>query len=290
MRPHGYWHHTYFDPQDNHKNVRRGIDSLLAMGLEPSGYVAPHGRFNRGLCEAIAALGITHSSEFGLAYDDLPFFPQGSNVLQIPVHPICLGIFLESLQQRKRAELNEANVVEMATTHLLRVLQARYEAGEPIFLYGHPDARLGRYPQLLREVLNSAAHCAALWMIDRTTFQRWWRQRLGVRMRLVQDDQAFVLESAQRPAEFRLAAEYWRGDHVALMPLDQPLVRFSPEALAYQKRSTQPLPRPVRIDQPQGLRSAMRRYLDWEKVTPVDEIRSSTLRGWLKKTLRRVRN
>ena len=287
---HGYWHHTYFDPQDNFKNIRRGIESLVTMGFAPSGYVAPHGRFNRGLPDVLASLGITHSSEFAFAYDDLPLFPQGSDVLQIPVHPICLGIFLESLRRSKRAALDPASVAELATTHLLRVLQARYEAGEPVFLYGHPDGRLGRYPQVLRDVLQSAAHCAALWMVDRTTFQRWWRERLAVRVKLVQDEQAFVLAAAHLPTKFRLAVEYWRGEHVALMPLDQPLVRFSSEALAYQKRSIRPLPQPVRIDRPQGLRSTMRRYLDWEKVTPVEEIHGGTLRGWLKKTLRRVKS
>jgi hypothetical protein len=287
---HGYWHHTYFDSQDNLKNIRRGIDALVTMGFEPSGYVAPHGRFNRGLADVLASLGITHSSEFALAYDDLPFFPPGSDVLQIPVHPICLGIFLESLRRNKQQTLDAPGIIELATTHLLRVLQARYEAGEPVFLYGHPDGRLGRHPELLRDILRSAAHCAALWMTDRTTFQRWWRQRAAVGLRLVEDGEALVLSTVRRPKEFRLAVEYWRGEHVALMPLDQRMVRFSVEALAYQKRSPRPLPQPVRIDQPQGLGGAMRRYLDWEKVTPIDEIGGSTLRGWLKKTLRRVKN
>jgi hypothetical protein len=45
-----------------------------------------------------------------------------------------------------------------------------------------------------------------------------------------------------------------------------------------------------RIDPPQGLRSAVRNYLDWEKVTPVEEIGVTTWRGWMKRTLRRIKD
>src|SRR5207244_3181934 len=85
---HGYWHHTYADADDNLRNVARGIEVLRAAGIEPSGFVAPHGRFNGGLLDALQRLGVTHSSEFALAYDDWPFFPRGSSLLQIPVHPV----------------------------------------------------------------------------------------------------------------------------------------------------------------------------------------------------------
>lgn len=93
---HGYWHHTYDDLLENRRNVTRGVAVLRAHGIEPSGFVAPHGRFNRGLLAVLQELGVGHSSEFGLAYDELPFFPVDSNVLQVPVHPICLGICLEA--------------------------------------------------------------------------------------------------------------------------------------------------------------------------------------------------
>jgi hypothetical protein len=44
---------------------------------------------------------------------------------------------------------------------------------------------------------------------------------------------------------------------------------------------------PVKIDNPEGLRGHVRRLLDWERVTPVDEIPAGTLRNWAKRTLRR---
>ena len=94
---HGFWHHTYRTVEENLRNVGRGIATLNAAGIEPSGFVAPHGRFNRTLLIALETLGITHSSEFGLAYDELPFAVGSGAVLQIPIHPVCLEIFLEAV-------------------------------------------------------------------------------------------------------------------------------------------------------------------------------------------------
>ncbi len=176
---HGYWHHTYYDPQDNLKNIRRGIEVLQQAGLEPSGYVAPHGRFNRGLAWALESLGISHSSEFALAYDDLPFFPPEGSVLQIPVHPICLGIFLEAVGQvsnlSRQVENLSHKAADAAAAHLGQMIETKYHAGEPIFLYGHPDGRLGRYPHVLRTTLQTAAGYSGLWRTDRTTLAHWWR-------------------------------------------------------------------------------------------------------------------
>ncbi len=35
---HGYWHHTYRTARENHRNMLRGIEVLLAAGIEPSGF------------------------------------------------------------------------------------------------------------------------------------------------------------------------------------------------------------------------------------------------------------
>jgi hypothetical protein len=59
---HGWWHHTYREQSDNLVNIRRGIYSLRACSLDPVGFVAPHGRFYRGLLTALEELGVTHSS------------------------------------------------------------------------------------------------------------------------------------------------------------------------------------------------------------------------------------
>ena len=122
---------------------------MRAAGIEPVGFAAPHGRFNGGLHAALESLGVSHSSEFGLAYDDLPFFPYEGRVLQIPVHPICLGVFLEAHNEATCPPWTPADAAQLALSHFERMIDEKRLAGEPIFLYGHPEGRLGRFPHLL---------------------------------------------------------------------------------------------------------------------------------------------
>ncbi len=114
-------------------------------------------------------------------------------------------------------------------------------------------------------------------------------QRTRLQFTVTQDRDGFVVHRAESPLDFPPALEFWRGKHVAVLPLGDRDTRFSPEALAYERRRKPHLPHAVRIDPPHGLKNRVRRYLDWEKVTPVDEISASSIRGWLKRTLRRVR-
>jgi hypothetical protein len=284
---HGYRHHTYLDQETNERNVRRGIEFLRACGIDPSGFVAPHGRFNRGLLAALESLGVSHSSEFALAYDDLPFFPRGSRVLQIPVHPVCLGLFIELLT--KRPELDAGEVIGAATSYLGDVAATKYRAGEPVFFYCHPTRCLGRHPRVVTEVFERIGSFGAIWQTTLTQFESWWRARHQIGLRLYREGDEYQLAFENLPAAWHVGVELWRGEHVALMPVERQAVRFSPDALVWQTRPKAELPRPVRIDGPHGLKRRLLRYLDWERATPVDEISADTLRGWAKKTLRRIR-
>lgn len=286
---HGYWHHTYLDATDNLRNVRRAIDVLREAGIESSGFASPGGRFNRGLHSALAVLGVTHSSEYGLAYDELPFFPSDSEVLQIPVHPINLGMFLDAACHALAGDRTaETIAADVACAHLVRVTNAKYQAAEPIFLHGHSTGRLAQYPQVLRGVLRTVDGFAAVWRTTLTDFARWWRAREQVRLRVYRDGRQLVCYVDQVPHDYRSSVEFWRGDHVAPIPLDDPVIRIVPEALAFQNRRATPLPQPVRVDPAQGLRGSVLRYFDWERVTPVEEINAAWWRGWVKRTLRRM--
>ena len=290
---HGFWHHTYRNEDENLHNVGRGIEVLAAAGLGPRGFAAPHGRFNRGLLAALETLGVPYSSEFGLAYDELPFFPDGSDVLQVPVHPISLGLFLDALRRQCRdrvariPELAEA-AVDGAVRYFGELAAARYRSGEPVFLYGHPTGRLGRYPRLLGQVFQTISQFGGIWRTTMTEFAAWWRLRSQVRLTVRQAGADYVVSTQHKPAGYRVGIEYWRGEHVALMPLDRLRVRFSPGALAFQNRAATPGFHPVRIDRPEGLRGRIRRVLDWERVTPVEEIGTGTWRNWAKRTLRQL--
>lgn len=278
---HGYWHHVYRTQDENLRNLRRGIQVLHAARIVPSGFVAPHGRFNPALLGAMEQLGITHSSEFGLAYDELPYFPSASPVLQIPIHPVCLELFLEAA---RRQHADEQAAVAVALDYFAAAAREKYRAGEPLFFYGHPSAASGRVLGLLAQ---TAAEFGAVWRTTLTEFGAWWRVRGGVRLTVSFDGEQFAVCAEGIPSEYRVGIEYCHGRLVALMPLDGPRVEFSPTALAYEPRSAQPAFRPVRVDRPQGLRAHLKRLIDWERVTPVEEITLSNWRNWAKRALRR---
>lgn len=289
---HGFRHHTYRTEDENLHNVRRGIETLAAAGLAPRGFVAPHGRFNRQLLSALESLGVPYSSEFGLAYDELPFYPEGSEVLQVPVHPVSLGLFLDAvLRQRQPAPGENAVSVEAAVDaashYFARVARARYLAGEPVFFYGHPTGRLGRYPRLLRGVFETVSDLSGIWRTTLSEMRAWWRARAKVRLTVRHIGERYVVIVHHKPPGCRVAIEYWRGGHAALIPLDGSRVRLSPGALAFERRAAVSGGfRPVRVDRPEGLRSRVRRMLDWERETPVEEIGAGTWRNWAKRTLR----
>ncbi|MHB8903081.1 MAG: hypothetical protein ACYC6Y_30335, partial [Thermoguttaceae bacterium] len=252
--------------------------------LAPSGFVAPHGRFNRSLQTAMDRLEIGHSSEFAIAYDELPFLPAGSGVLQIPVHPVCLGIALEAA--RSIGQHADHRAVAATIGHFRAVIEAKYSAAEPIFLYGHPTGRLGRYPEVVRTVFEEIATRGEIWPVTMTEWAAWWRARSRARLTVARDGEDLAVELEQDPSPYRIGLEYCREREVARFPIDGPRLRISPEAIPYQQRSERPASQVVRIDPPQDLRARMRHWIDWERETPVDEIAPTSLRNVAKRTLR----
>jgi hypothetical protein len=297
---HGWWHHTYRDGRQNRENIRRGIETLKAAGLTPNGFVAPHGRWNAGLDRALEELGIEHSSEFGLAHDDVPFFPylgpakrgaapapgaettpaDYSSVLQLPVHPVCLGLFLE-------AGVDDARLIER---YFAAVVRTKYQRGEPILLYGHPTGRLGRWPGVLQTIFASAAQFQLLWQTTLSRFAAWWRRRQEVTFAVYPLGDGYEVRMQHSPKSWRLALEYWRGDHVALFPVAAESSRFRPDELAYElRRSAEQPSRRITLPRQARLKEHVRDWLDWEMVTPAEEIRIDTIPGMLKRGLRNLR-
>jgi hypothetical protein len=236
-------------------------------------------------------LGIGHSSEFGLAYDDVPFTPHGGRVLQVPVHPVCLGVFLEAVQgsdARRASAIRQAVVA--ATDYFRELAETKYRAGEPLFFYGHPTGRLGRYPEVLRAVFETADGLGALWKTTMSRFAAWWRARAAVDVIVTARGDGYVLAAKNRPTEDCPAVEYWRGNHVARMPLSRDVIEFASSALAYEQRPGTSRFRPVRLDRPEGLRGRVKRWIDWEKETPTEEIGAGTWGNRVKRALRRWRS
>lgn len=292
VQPHGHWHHTYRNKNENLANIRRSIDWLEGLGFSARGFAAPHGRFHRGLLAALDELQVGYSSEFALAYDDLPFFPQKSTVLQVPVHPICLGLFLDAAEKSRGtgSAVSRATAVDMATAYFENVIRRKYAAGDPIFLYGHPTGRLGTYPEVLAAVLQRVSGLADVWYTTLTEFAGWWRSRQDVVAQLHRRGRVFTLFVDRQSLPLPLGVEFCRGSQVALFQSTGPLVRFVEEELDFEVRRSSKLPQAHRIDRPESVREIIKRQIDWETVTPSAEIKDRTWRGWTKWLLRQLRN
>jgi hypothetical protein len=287
---HGYRHHTYRTVEENLDNVRRGIEVLCRAGIEPSGFAAPHGRFNAALVEALETLNVGHSSEFGLVWDELPLDIGRGDLLQIPVHPVSLGIVIDAARDiaGDDREEAEARAAQAALDHFRDFALSQHHRGEPVFLYGHPTRRLGRYPHVLTNVFETVDHLRSMWKTTRSEFASWWRIRCAVRLTVTRQGNRFTVAAQQRVPGYRIGIEYFRGEHVSLLPLDGRVRDFSPGSIGYQKRETDSAFCPVRVDGPEPFRQRVRRMLDWERVTPVDEIKPNNLRNLAKRTLRRL--
>jgi hypothetical protein len=260
---------------------------LARVGIEPVGFAAPEGRWNPGLDRVLEALGYAYSSDFSVGYDDLPFFPwrdgRFSRVLQIPVHPICEGLFLDA---------GTEDVASVVGSYLAGVVGAKVASGEPAFVYGHPERRLGRMPGVLAALAETVVGQGLLWRTTLTGFARWWTWRAERRWSLVpRGEGRFEVQLRDWDARYPLALEILRGGHVAAIPLTGPRTAFGLGGLVFERRRPRvDLPAPVVSRPRRGLKTAVRAALDWETITPVEELPDDTLAARLKKQLRRWRS
>jgi hypothetical protein len=291
---HGFYHHTYRSAAENRRNIARGISVLKDAGLEPSGFAAPHGRNPAGLSEVLGESGVSHSSEFAAAYDDLPFRAGIRSPWQIPIHPVCLGIVLESLDPQaagdSRARQTAADAV---AEYFVAVAEAKRAAGEMTVLYGHPDRRLGRYPHILRTLLEHVGGQSDVWRTNLTSLAWWFDLRDRQRRTVTETAEGWIVDSATNSDESALgeafALELGVGNGTATVRLDggPQLIRRS-VLQANTNRPLENLPQPIRREYLSGFKPLLRRWLDWERTTPIAEIGTDHWRGRLKRTLRRV--
>lgn len=179
------------------KNLLAAMDALRKVGLDPSGVAAPYGQLYAGYQRAIAELGFLYSSEFSYDYDNFPSYPiskQGSSpVLQLPVHPICIG----SLRNCRITE-------DGATRYFDRVIERKKITGEPLFFYHHPnDGMSGVLEKLIKSCLDGGA--LPMRMHD---FALWWKDREAARHNIViNGKQIFVQGKLPAQAFLRIVTQ-----------------------------------------------------------------------------------
>jgi hypothetical protein len=280
---HGHYHVVYRDTGANERNVARAHALLEQAGFAIEGFAAPEGRWTAGLDTVLEDRGYLYSSDFQIGYDDWPFFPwrgdRFSRVLQVPVHPVCEGLFLEAGE-------NESRVI---ADYLVRVVRESVAANEPAFVYGHPERRLARMPDVLAALAAEVARHTLLWRVTLTDFARWWLWRGSRRWSIVpRGEDRLEVQFDDWDDLYPLGIEIVRGSHSAVVPIAGPCMPIRLDELAYERRWARvdsPAPTPLRP--PHRLRTAARTLLDWETVTPIDELPTDSFAGRFKKGLRR---
>jgi hypothetical protein len=280
---HGHFHHIYRDPEANRINLERAHRILASFGFESTGFAAPHGRWTAGLDDALEEFGYLYSSDFQLGYDDFPFFPwkgdRFSRVLQIPVHPVCEGLFLE-------AGLADGQTIG---EHLAGAVAARLDAGELAIAYGHPERRLGRLPEVLRILAGTVESSSLVWRATFADLARWWRWRAERRWLVIpREDHRLEIQFSEWDPEYDMALEIHRGDFFCSVPVTGPRMTLGLSGLAYQRSGgSRPLPDPPEIERSApSLKQAIRTAIDWETVTPIADIPRSSLPNRVKRGLR----
>jgi peptidoglycan/xylan/chitin deacetylase (PgdA/CDA1 family) len=286
VQSHGHFHVVPRDPLANRRNLLRAHQILADAGLEPTGFAAPEGRWNAGLDEVLEELGYRYSSDFSIGRDDFPFHPwrggRFSKVLQVPVHPVCEGLFLLAGQEDGEA----------IGDYYGEAVRRRLSAGEPAFVYGHPERRLGRMPEILERVAREVERFDLVWRVTLTEFAAWWDYKLSRRWRVYRDSEGRLevdLDGWDR--RYPLTLEIFRGEHAARVPLRGPRTIVPGSGLAFEKlrlRVDGPEPTPFRP--PFSVRSALRKALDWDTVTPLNEMHADSLMGHVRKGLRAIRD
>lgn len=163
---HCFEHQTFPDYERNMQNIRGARNILAQAKLTTAGFAAPYGMWNENLGRAIVDSGFEYSSEFSYDYDDVPMTPllqKGSGVLQVPIHPICVG-------NLKRQGYDDADMIR----YFEHVVQRKLVQREPIVLYHHPkDGHLPVLAWMFKEIRKNR-----LPNITMHEYAQWWKHRV----------------------------------------------------------------------------------------------------------------
>jgi len=163
---HGFEHQTKEQFDYNYENLKRALQALWNHNYQVKGFAAPYGMWNASIARTVNAFDLDYSSEFGFFYNHLPCFAEKYapeyNLLQIPVHPICIGSFRRTKAGRQEIE----SYFDYLTTRLM-------QQHEPLLLYHHPGDQN-------HDILSSIFKKIQDRNIQTMTFNRladWWRDR-----------------------------------------------------------------------------------------------------------------
>jgi len=276
LHSHGFVHYTYRSKAQNVFNLKKANAFLGQLGIHPKGFAAPHGRWNAGLQEALEEIGFEFSSDFSYNYDDIPDYPilrgRRSGVLQIPIHPVGLGVYMEAACHYK------AQTVE---AYFGTLFQRKKNNGEPVFFYDHPTRWLGEHPEFMDFLFRAAFADKRVWVASMSQWADWWKQRDRVSLSIAQEcgESVVELEAVGDEGRFLEAGTVvFRDAHGREAQINPQAARgvYDLKEVVWQSPpevETDPVPVRIREKNPLVIsKKAVKHWLDWEKATPTQDL------------------
>lgn len=294
IQSHAYHHHTYKSFSQNSFNIDKSIEYFKKMNYEAEGYASPKGYWNRGLAKALEARGFLYASEFSYDYDNFPEHPLVNNinstVLQIPIHPVCPGIFLD-------AGITDDKII---FAYFKDIILRKYRNSQTIFLYSHPNEKLQNKSSFWRSVFDYATSLDNVWRVNLSGFAKWWKDRAKLEFEKISFDRKtgkllFVLKqncdlpqvsvSINKNAE---SAVLYPLSGVQTNELDFNSLDYTKWDAGFSYEGAY-LEAPQRLSFSKWLKDFLVQVLDWEECTPVHQIIRDTPAANIKFLLRKMR-
>jgi hypothetical protein len=208
VQVHCHRHEVFRSVRANRENIAKATAILLTHGYRAVGVASPYGDWNPSWDRALAELGLCYASDFVAGYDELPFRPlvrgRLSPVLQIPVHPICLG----------RLHAARASM-DSISDYYRRLVERKAALREPCLLYDHPGG-IAADRELLVRILRDARELCGV-SLTLTEYARWWHRREQVRLEVVLQPDA--VELVVKRGDEQVEAEIEARGQYARVPL-----------------------------------------------------------------------
>ena len=266
-------------------NLERAHRILCGSGFEPVGFAAPHGRWRKSLDEQLEDLGYLYSSDFQIGYDDFPFYPwrgdRFSRVLQIPG---ASGLRGAVPGRRRRSTGADRRVFPPGDR------RSRLDAGELAVIYGHPERRLGRMPEIMKAIASAVDGRPLVWRASFSELARWWRWRAERRWLVIpREGDRVEIQFDEWDTEYAFALDIQRGPFQCSVPVTGSRMSLGLCGVGVRAARCRPSgassPRRSGL-RPLSIRRAVKAAIDWETVTPLDDIPRSSIPNRVKRGLR----
>ena len=205
---HCYRHKTFLSYQKNEEDVNKGLGILKSAGINPKGYAAPYGKWNKTIAKVTDDFNFVYSSEFGFAYDSLPLYPYYNSsftkALQIPIHPVSVG----RLHWGGHSEENMTN-------YFYNIIEQKLFFDEPIILYTHPFEKGLKVFEKVFERIKGLQKIPNLTFLE---YAGWWKKRLNVNFNVEEKDGKVFVYAENKDDSVKCRISYPSGEKT-LLPL-----------------------------------------------------------------------